>query len=137
MNDKHKIVVEFSEDYAGYVDYFRGHGHAFAPDNLAACLSFSIGITGKETVKEIVDAIAEEIENSDFSPVNEELFRKHEDEIRNISTQTFIEAFKDSFGKYNPEAKFFHGIEVDDVDDEDYIELPRYLGFFHVYVEEE
>ena len=79
VTKKPRFTIEVDEIYNGYLDYFSGHGHAFSPNNLIACLGIAIPITYKETVQDIIEALKDELSDSDYTPINEELFKKYEE----------------------------------------------------------
>ena len=140
ITKKPRFTIEVSETYAGYLDYFSGHGHAFSPDNLIACLGVSIPITYKETVKDIIDMLKDELGNADYTPVNEELFKRYEDEIRNIEDEEFINAFKNILLPNVKETDKFFDIEIEDEneDEDEYLyDSPYFLIYFHIYLEDE
>ena len=58
------IICSF--DDLCYPDYYQGHGHAFEPDTLIACLPFAILIDTNLTNQDIEDAIIQEINSQDW-----------------------------------------------------------------------
>ena len=131
-----KLVIELDEIYDGDPQLFRGHGHAFAPYNLVACLPISFPISYRETTKEILENIREELAASDYDPVNQELFNKYEDEIRELTEEDFIKCFKDAFyclPKLND--KFFIDLFDDVETDSDIYDPPVFICYFHIYLE--
>ena len=134
-----KLVIELDDHYNGDPSFFQGHGHVFEKENCVACLAVGFSIDYRETVSDIIERIKEELPATDYEPVNEELFKKYEDEIRNLSDEDFIRAFKDALEPNTKlEDKFFRDdFEIDeDIDDEIY-DPPMLLLYFHIYVEEE
>jgi len=134
-----KLIIELDDIYDGDPQFFQGHGHAFEKENCVACLAVGFPIDYRETVSDIIEYIKEELAVSDYVPVSEELFKKYEDEIRNLSDEDFIKAFKDALEPNTKlEDKFFiDDFEIDeDIDDEIY-DPPMLLLYFHIYVEEE
>ena len=140
LTQKPKFSIDIDETYEGYTDYFSGHGHAFSPNNLIACLPIAIPITYRETVQDMIDMLKDELGNTDYVPVNEELFNQYEDEIRNIEDEEFINVFK-SYLKPNVKLtdRFFDVVLEDEDEDEDFItyDSPYFLIYFHVYLENE
>ena len=131
-----RLRIELDETYDGDPQFWSGHGHAFAPKNLVACLAIGFAINYTETVQEIIDRIKEELPLTEFDPVNEKLFKKYEDKIRSLSDADFIKAFKRSLKKgVKPTDRFFNVDEsLADSDDEIY-DPPMLLCYFHIYLE--
>jgi len=90
--DKNKLILLTTFDYEGLPDYYSGHGHAFSPQNLICCIRFGFPIDYSETVGEIIQRVIEDI-NQTFSIeiVNEKLYKKYEDTIRNLEDKDFEE----------------------------------------------
>jgi len=130
-----KYEIEVFGDYCGYLDYWSGHGHAFAPDTLVACFVLSTYVTYKETVRDIKDALID-----DLRRIGPESFMLVEDseieeEVSALDIEKFIE--EELFSELKDEEKFFSssdyvGFEEEEEDIED-IELPSYLIILHVH----
>jgi len=140
LTQKPKFYIEIDETYNGYLDYFSGHGHAFSSENLIACLPIGFPITYKETVQDIIDMIKDDLSDSDYVPINEELFKRYEDEIRNLKDEDFINAFKNTLLPNVKETDNFFNIEIEDEDEdeeEDLYDSPYLCIYFHIYLEDE
>jgi len=136
---KNKFWIECVIDFIGYIDYYSGHGHAFAPKNLVACIRFGVPITYRETVQDILDGILDDI-NSTIEPIefltdNKEL----QEEIRNFVTDNVLtEAFKNAL---KPNTKMSDNFFLDDIEiideEEEIYEYPYLIGYYHIYLDEE
>jgi len=135
--NKPRLRVELAETWSGYIDYYSGHGHAFCSPNLVACLPISFSITYRETFKEILEQLRESLGLADYTPINERLFKEYEDEIRNIPTETFINVFKEAYWELKESDRFFNVDEEQCLDEDEDIEYPQFLAYFHIYLEKD
>ena len=141
MKQKYKFSIVLDDLYAGYPDLYNGHGHVFESENFVACIGFSIPITYNETVKEIIEAIKEDINNYiepiQFFTEDKEIIEA----IRDFVTDEVIEqAFKEYLGKdIKDNDEFFNVSEEDRITEEEAenIELPLLIGHFHIYLEQD
>jgi len=132
-----RFVIELDETYNGDPSFFQGHGHAFAEENLVACLPVGFPIDYRETVSDIIDILEEELRASDYVPINEDLFKQYEDEIRNLTEEDFVKAFKDALEDgIRMDDDFFEPIEEIETDEDDIYELPMFYCYFHIYLED-
>ena len=126
------VNMELVIDYVGYSDYYRGHGHAFCPPDLIACVRFGFSVSYRETIREIKDMIEEEINKTwsieylDTSPEAKELVESIAGEdIRQVIDETIK-------GEDNEE--YFKDIPEDLRVPEDYEgEYPMLIGYLHIY----
>ena len=135
--NKPRLRIELAETWAGYIDYYSGHGHAFSEPNLIACLPISFSITYRETFKEILEQLRESLGLADYTPINERLFKEYEDEIRNIPIETFIKVFKEAYWELKESDRFFNVDEEQCLDEDEEIEYPQFLAYFHIYLEKD
>jgi len=133
MNDR-RLIIEAEIDFIGYVDYWRGHGHAFADPSLICCLRFGIPVSYSETIEEIIDMILEDIDRyiDPYEVVNEDLWQKFEHEIEKLERKDFEDALKALIDVEDLKQPFFEDVEVIGDENED-LELPYLLGWFHIY----
>ena len=73
-----------------YMDYYDGHGHAFADESLIGCMTFSPYVNRHMTNQEIENEIINQVNGGEPDIINPE----YEDLIRNIPDQEFRDAFK-------------------------------------------
>jgi len=141
MEKRPKLVIETTFDFDGYLDYYRGHGHAFPPKNLAACIRFAVPITYRETVGDIIEQILEDINScmEPFEVVNEKLFIKHEGLIRSITDEDLKASIRAELPEGTKDEDNFFDVEGEDAisDNEldELMELPLLIGYIHIYVE--
>jgi len=128
------LEIEAEIDFVGFLDYWRGHGHAFADPSLICCVRFGIPVNYSETVEEIIEMILEDIDSvmDPYEIINEDLWRKYEDEIMDLKREDFEDALKALINTENLKQPFFEDVEVIGDENED-LELPYLLGWFHIY----
>jgi len=134
----HNLNLETTYDFDGYPDYYSGHGHAFAFRNLIVCIPFSIPINYKETVKEVIEAIIEDINScaEPFIVINEKLFKKYEEEIRNLTNDDLEKSLRNALIENVKDSDKFFDVDIEIEDDEFGMEYPLLIGYIHVYVED-
>jgi len=136
-----KFQLEVVFDFCGDSQFYHGHGHAFCSDKVVACIPFGIYVSGHETVKEIIEAIIEDI-NSRIDPITflnaAEKDETLQEQIREYLTDQIIEqALKEEIGlDVKPEEKFFD-TEPEEETEEDEIALDgdMLIGYIHVWHE--
>ncbi|RLG67345.1 MAG: hypothetical protein DRO11_10235 [Methanobacteriota archaeon] len=126
------VNLELVIDYVGFPDFYRGHGHAFSPPDLIACVRFGFSVSYQETVREIKDLIEEEINRTwsieylDTSPEAKKMVEAITDEdIRRVINETIK-------GEDNEE--YFKDIPEDLRIPEDWEgDNPMLIGYLHIY----
>ena len=127
-----KLTVVFVESYTGYSDGWSGHGHAFDPPNLVACVQISIPVSYRETIKEIKQLVGEQLKHAEPIPINQDLFNKYETKIREIPISEYIEAMEIT----DPDNEKFFTVDKDIVDNIDPNgETPQFIAIWHIYLE--
>jgi len=137
---KRKYSLEAVIDYIGYADYYSGHGHAFADPNIVACIRFGVPVTYRETVKDIIDLILEDINNC-MCPIewlDDSLTIEDKDQIADLLTDDNIrEALKALMPREAKDNdKFFDKAKGLELDDSDLYDYPKLIGYIHVWKEE-
>jgi hypothetical protein len=150
MEKKPKFSLEVVFDYEGYVDYYRGHGHAFIDKNVLACIRFGFPITYLETVEDIIQMVLEDI-NSRINPIeflNEaENNRELQEQIEEFLTdenikQAILETMPEDV---KPTDKFFNITPEEEKEIQEQLEQeehlgvsdsPMLIGYIHVWKEE-
>jgi len=132
-----RFSLEAVIDYVGYLDFYSGHGHVFTDPKVVACIRFSVPVTYRETVGDIIDMIIEDI-NSYIDPIewlDEDLTLKEKDQIADLLTDDNIrEAIKALIPKdvKDSDPFFKETYELDD----DLVEYPLLIGYIHIWREE-
>ncbi len=130
-----KVDVSATIDYEGYIDYYSGHGHAFADSALAACEQFSIPINYKERVGELIDEII-----SDLQGNIEILQPEYEDAIDKVGIRRIRKALREEFAMANGNAKAFSPQferDPDNEEEDEFSETPALIGFIHYWARPE
>jgi len=135
--NKNKLEISTTFDFDGCPDFYSGHGHAFAPKNLIACIRFGFPISYNETVGEIIQHVIEDI-NQTFSIeiVNEKLYKKYEDTIRNLEDKDFEESIRAELknGVQDNDSFFDIPNNVKEEPEMDIFEPSPYLiGYIHIF----
>jgi hypothetical protein len=126
------VILETTIDYSGYSDYWSGHGHVFESEDLVACCEFSIPVNYSETVGEIIDRIAEDIDNWNWYNVNDaEDFDEIMEQITDKDIEESIRAQIQEGVK--DEERFFDEDIIENDEDDIFQELPMVIGWIHVY----
>jgi len=132
-----RFSLEAVIDYVGYADCYSGHGHAFVDPKVVACIRFSVPVTYKETVRDIIDLIIEDIDNQ-IDPIewlDENLTIEEKDQIADLLTDDNIrEAIRALIPKdvKDSDPFFEETYELDN----DLVEYPLLIGYIHVWREE-
>lgn len=143
-DEKFEFELTATIDYVGHYDYWCGHDHAFAPKNLVGCIVFDIPMTYKETVDEVIEGIIYDVRiqmypinviDESYKPEVEEFWHEITDEQlrqaiqKSIRYDSLEELMYPELAKHSKLSKstFFYK-KID--------ELPRLVGFFHIYVSE-
>ena len=143
---KYKFDLEVIFEYEGYVDYYRGHSHAFIDENVVACVPFGFSVTYLETVGEIIDMVIEDIDRrvDPITFLNEaENNEKLQEEIREFLTDENIEKAiwetlperakpHDRFFNVSPKEEREIRKELEE-DDSPFSDGPMLIGYIHVW----
>ena len=137
---KRRYSLEAVIDYVGYADFYGGHGHTFVDPNVVACIRFGVSVTYKETVKDIIDMILEDINNC-MCPIewlDDSLTIEDKDQIADLLTDDNIrEALRALIPKdVKDNDKFFIDSEDLELDDDDLYDYPMLIGYIHIWKEE-
>jgi len=138
--------LEVVFDFCGFSDYYRGHGHAFVDGRVVACVMFGPYVSYRETVRDIIDMILEDI-NSRAEPIeflnSAEADAELQEKIREfLSDENIREAIKAEL-RIKDESELdkpFFDVDEDDLLDEDdpddMAESPMLIGYIHVWKDE-
>ena len=127
-----EFVYEVWIDYMGAMDYYSGHGHAFASKDLVACCAFGFPLFDG-TIGEYKDAILEDLRS--HCP---EFFiddRDEQDRIIDFLAQNEKEIVDSLFELADNEPALTpQELEDFGLDQwEEYFEVPYLVGYVHVY----
>lgn len=134
------VTIVASQEYNGNIQFWSGHGHAFADESLAACMVLSIPINYRETVGELKRALNEEARANEWNMVREDV----RDVIDQLDEERITAAINQLFEENEDERVFPENLETDEdvtdaADDEDAANMyddDRYIVVLHVYVED-
>jgi len=133
-----KFSCELVFDYEGYVDYYWGHGHAFASEDLIGCITFGFPIDYSETVGDILDSVLYEC-NREIDWFTDDIDLKIA--VDEWLTDDVIEkAFWANIPAGVEEDDRFFDVPLEEVEDwlsEDSLDSPYLIGYVHIYLEED
>ena len=133
-----EFEIDATFDFDGYTDYYRGHGHTFRKERLVACIPFSIPITYRETVSEVIIMVLEDI-NGTIEPIEFLTEDKEVQEcIRKYLTDECIEkCLRDALIEGTKDSDKFFDIDKDallsEEEGNEIMEYPQLIGYIHVY----
>lgn len=127
---KHEFEVVCVIDYIGYPDFYQGHGHAFAPPDLVACIPFGVMVDYSETRDELLEMIMEDID-SRLDPYDF-LKPEFEDEVRDIPEWEIREAIRDELRGI--EEPLYEHLGIEPLELEEWEEYPMVIGYIHIYL---
>ena len=134
-------TIECDEEYNGNIQFWSGHGHAFASESLAACMVLSVPINYRETVGEMKDRLKEEARANMWDVLKPEL----QDVLEDLEDERITAAIDRLFEDKEDLARLFdQSLETDedvtdaasDEDEANMYDDNRYIAILHVYIED-
>jgi len=135
---RRKFSCELFFDYEGYIDYYSGHGHAFAPEDLIGCIMFGFPIDYTETVGDILDSVLYEC-NTEIDWLTNDIDLRFAVEDW-LTDDVIEEAFWAALSEGVEKDDRFFDVPLEDIEEwlsEDSLDSPYLIGYLHIYLEED